>query len=103
MMTVVRLTWHPVGMELKTLLSLDADDQWLLLLGRIASETVRMETQLRGLHALLHHGEVTRQLLFDTPRSWSQLFKETHRRIRGLDVEVVVRGDIRRNPRCSPS
>lgn len=88
------MSWHPSGMELKELSLLEADDQWLLLLGRISAETVRMETQLRGLHAWLHHGEVTRELLFRTPRSWSQLHKETRKRIRGLDIEPDVREAI---------
>lgn len=81
-------------MELSELSALDADDQWLLLLGRIATEAIRMETQLRGLHAWLHHDEVTRAALFDTPRRWGDLQKEARKKVNQLEIEGDTRAAI---------
>lgn len=77
-------------MELDELARLDVDDQWLILLGRIAKETVWMETQLRGLHAHLKHGDAKREHLFATPDRWGDLYRETKQMVEQLKVEKVV-------------
>jgi len=81
-------------MEMEELAELDVDDQWLILLGRIAKETVWMETQLRGLHAWLHHGEAKREHLFTTPRAWRDLHKQTREKVASLPVESGIRDVI---------
>lgn len=78
-------------MELDELAQLDVDDQWLILLGRIAKETVWMETQLRGLYAHLKHGNATREHLFATPDRWGELHRETKRMVEELKIENDVR------------
>lgn len=83
--------WDPDRMELDELDELDADDQWLILLGRIAKEQVSMETQLRGLYAQLKYDERTRENLFKTPREWRKLHRETKQMVESLKIKKGIR------------